>query len=150
MRDLGGPQVAARMLFDHQDSNISFHAWLQHLQAQASACVPWGRFALVPAYTLDRFDDRPAPGIHLRHQIVLLEAIAPIDGAGRWVITARAEHDHVTRTLLTSEADRHLEVVNLACHVAPNAKAALEWSHAGDNVAGPSLDAWNAYLQVAY
>ena len=63
-RDLGAQRVGARMLFDRQDSNLPFHAWLQHLQAQASAVLAVRRLALVPAYTFDRFDDRPAAGLH--------------------------------------------------------------------------------------
>ena len=150
VRDLGGQRVGARMLFDRQDSNLPFHAWLQHLQAQASAVLAFRRIALVPAYTFDRFDDRPAAGLHQRRQTALLEARLPLDVAQRWQLTAFAEHDYTTQTRYSPEADRHHEALGLGYDVRPNAELAVEWLHAGDNVAGPRIDQLNTFLRIGY
>ena len=113
MRDLGGQEIEARMLFDRQDSDLAALAWLQHLQAQASARLEWGRLELVPAYAFDRFDDRPSAGIHQRRQTGLLEARVPLDAARRLKLTAFAEHDYTTRTVSSREADHHREALEL-------------------------------------
>jgi hypothetical protein len=150
-RDLGGQRVGARMLFDRQDSNnLAYLAWMQHLQAQASAVLTHGRLGIVPAYTFDRFDDRPSAGLHQRRQTALLEAHLPLDAAQRWQMTAYAEHDYTTRTRYTPEADHHHEALELGFDVRPNAEVAVEWQHAGDNVAGPHVNELNTFLRLGY
>ena len=149
-RDLGRQRVGARMLFDRQESNLPWLAWLQHLQAQASALLVVGRFELVPAYSFDRFDDRPAGGLHQRRQTALLEARAPLDHAQRWKLTAFAEHDYTTKTPYSREADHHQEAVELGFGVRQNTELAVEWVHAVDNVAGPQVERLNTYLRLGY
>ena len=138
------------MLFDRQESNLPWLAWLQHLQAQASALLVVGRFELVPAYSFDRFDDRPAGGLHQRRQTALLEARAPLDHAQRWKLTAFAEHDYTTKTPYSREADHHQEAVELGFGVRQNTELAVEWVHAVDNVAGPQVERLNTYLRLGY
>jgi hypothetical protein len=151
IRDIGGQRVGARMLFDRQDSyDLAYLAWMQHLQAQASAVLKHGRLDLVPAYTFDRFDDRPSAGLHQRRQTLLLEAHLPLDAAERWRLTAYAEHDRTTRTVYTREADHHQEALELGLGVRPNAELAVEWLHTGDNIGGPHVDDVNTFLRIAY
>ena len=150
MRDLGRQVVGARMLFDRQDSNLPIHIWLQHLQVHGSALLDFGRLEVIPAYTFDRFDDRPAAGIHDKHQLALIEALALLDREGHWVLTARLEHEYRTGTDLTPEEDRNLEALGLARYVSPNARVSLECTHAGDNLAGPKVDRLDAYVHVGY
>jgi hypothetical protein len=150
IRDVCGQQIGARMLFDRQDSNLPSLSWMQHLQAQGTALLEMPRAEIVSAYTLDRFDDRPAAGIHQRHQTGLLEARVPLDEGRRWLLTARAEHEYTTRTVFSREEDHQLEAIELGFDVRPNAELALEWVHAGDNVAGPRVDHLNAYFRFGY
>ena len=149
-RDLGRQEIGARLLFDRQDSNLAYLAWLQHLQAQASALLACGRVRLVPAYAFDRFDDRPGGGIHQRRQTALLEASVPVDAAERWKLTAFAVHDYTTRTALSREADHHEEALELGFEVRQNAEVAFEWRHAADNVAGPRVDELHTWLRFGY
>jgi hypothetical protein len=149
-REIGGQEIGVRMLFDRQDSNLAYLAWLQHLQAQVSALLAFGRVELVPAYALDRFDDRPGGGIHQRRQTALLEARVPLDATERWKLTAFAEHDYTTRTVLSREADRHEEALELGFDVRQNAEVAVEWRHAADNVAGPRVDELHTWIRFGY
>jgi hypothetical protein len=150
MREVHGQQIGARMLFDRQDSDLPTLEWLQHLQAQGSALIGSGRFALIPAYTFDRFDDRPAAGIHDRHQYALLEALALLGRDQRWALTARLEHEYRTRTVLTREEDHDLEVLNLAYYFNLNMRTAIECGHAGDNIGGPRVATLDAFIHIAY
>jgi hypothetical protein len=97
----GRDVVGARVLFDRQDSNVSWHAWLQRLQVQAGGLVGAGRFWCVPAWTLDRFDDRPAPGVHQRNEYVSLETIALLGARRDWSLSARAERERTPPTRWT-------------------------------------------------
>ncbi|HTQ48506.1 MAG TPA: hypothetical protein VMI75_37375 [Polyangiaceae bacterium] len=150
VRAVHDQQFGARMLFDRQDSDLSFHAWLQHLQFQAAAMLGGGRFWAVPAYTLDRFDDRPGAGEHERHQYALLELVGLLDPGQRWVVTARLEHEHVTAVGTTPEADLHLEVLRLVHAFDPRTRVALEAMDSGDNVGGPRSAGFDAAVQLAY
>ncbi len=150
VRDAGEAQLAARMLFGRQDSNLPSLPWMQHLQATAGASLALQRMLLTTAYVLDRFDDRPAAGIHQRHQYTLLEALVPLESAQRWALTARIEHDCTTKTVLTREEDRNLEVVNVGCFTSPNTRIEVEVAHGGDNVGGPRVDEVSAGVQISY
>jgi hypothetical protein len=149
-RERGGQVLGGRVLFDRQDSNISFHAWLQRLQVQLGGRFGADRFWLVPAYTLDRFDDRPAPGIHQRRQYVLLEALALLGAPRDWTVAARLEHERTTPTALTPGSDKDLEVLRLERVVSPNAHVALEWSHVAETTGGPRASRLDALVRLAY
>ncbi len=150
MRDLSGQQIAGRMFFGRQDSNLPQHAWLQHLQAEAAARLGGRSLSIVPAYVLDRFDDRPAAGIHDTHHIGLIEVFTPLDGRGRWTLTGRFEYDHRRPTVLTREEDRPLEAVSLACYPRADARVALEWARTSDNVGGPVANRAEAEVRVGF
>jgi len=151
IRDIGGQRIGARMLFDRQDSNnLAYLAWMQHLQAEASAVLKHGRLDLLPAYTFDRFDDRPSAGLHQRRQTFLVEAHLPLDSAQRWRLTAYSEHDYTTRTVYTREADHQQQALGLGYGVRQNAEVAVEWLRSGDNIGGPHVDNLNTSLRISY
>jgi hypothetical protein len=149
-RAFGAQELGARLLFDRQDSDISFHAWLQRLQAQVGGRFGADRLWIVPAYTLDRFDDRPSPGIHQRHQYALLEALAVLGAEREWVLTARAEHEHTTPTISTPGEDQDLEALRLTRVVSADSRVALEWSRVAVTAGGPRESRLDALMQLAY
>lgn len=128
-RAIGGGTLGAQFLFDRQDSPLRTLSWVQHLRGTIAANAGGKRLTIVPAYVFDRFDDRPAAGIHERHQYVLLEAVGELDPRGRFSTTARWEHDARTRNAVDPEAHRELEVLDLAWHALPNAQIAVEWTN---------------------
>jgi hypothetical protein len=147
---LPGATLGARMLADRQDSSLPSLTWMQHLQAEAGASFGSRRLTFVPAYVFDRFDDRPAAGIHLRHQYYLVEALAPLDAGRRWLLTTRYEHAYTTRTVLTPEADRQLGVANVAFEIVPAASVAIECTEAHDNVGGPDVRAADLFVRMSF
>src|SRR5262249_42982897 len=96
-RNGGDRSGTAQMLFDRQDSSLPALTWLQHLRAQLAGFLGFPHFTVIPSYVFERFDDRPAPGLHERHQYYLLETLVPLDVEGRWAVTGRYEHDYRTR-----------------------------------------------------
>src|SRR5262249_19149983 len=112
---VGAQSVGAQMLFDRQDSHLPTLSWLQHMRCQLAASIAGPGFTLVPSYVFDRFDDRPAPGVHERHQYYMLESIVPF-GASRWWMTGRYEHDYRTRNTYDPEQHRQQAVLQLAAH----------------------------------
>lgn len=148
--DAHGRSAGLRVLFGRQDSGISWHDWLQHLQVQASARLGAGRWRCVPAWIFDRFDDRPSPGVHQHWQWVLFEASADFGAAREWQAYGRLEHGHRTPTGTVPGLDRDAEVLGLARELAPGARAALEWSHGADNAGGPRRLRLDASVRLAY
>ena len=142
--------VAGRMLFDRQDSNISFHAWLQHLQAVVGGEFSADRTVATLGYVFDRFDDRPAAGIHQHNEYFLLDVYRPLDPAERWWVSARYEHEYRTPTVLTREEDHQLGVLDVRREVNANAKVGVEVARTGDNVSGPRTSTLSAYVDVAF
>ena len=133
MRSAGQDALGARMLFDRQNSTLPSLTWMQHIQAEVGGLIVAGRLTLLPGYVFDRFDDRPAAGIHEHHHYALLEALAPLDSRRRWTLTARYEHDYRVQTVLTREWDRQLGLLNLSFAPIPNASIAAEWAGTADN-----------------
>lgn len=134
-RRFGAQAIGAQMLFDRQDSHLATLSWLQHLRCEVAAQLSCPRVTLVPAYVFDRFDDRPAPGVHERHQYVLLESIVPLGLARRWVMTARYEHEYRTRNTYDPEDHRQQGVLQLAWQAVPNARLGLECARSDDRLA---------------
>jgi hypothetical protein len=124
--DAGSTHLYSRFLFDRQDSSLPTLTWMQHLQAMGAGEFSLGRVLVTPGYIFDRFDDRPAAGIHDRHQYYLLEATVPMN-SGRWWLNARAEQEYRTRTVLTAEEDHLLTVVDVGREVGGSGSIALEW-----------------------
>ena len=150
MREVGGHAVAAQMLFDRQDSNLSSLTWLQHLRAELAATAGPARFPWKASYVFDRFDDRPSAGIHERHQYVLLEALALLDPGGRWAVTGRYEHDYRTQNFFDPEEHRQRGAMNLAWQAIPNAKLALEWAHTEERRPRQRRDEFDAFVHASW
>src|SRR5262249_43095618 len=131
-KTVGAHAIAAQMVFDRQDSNLPAHAWLQHLRAQVAASIALRRCTVTPSYVFDRFDDRPAAGVHEHHHYFVLETVAPLDAAGRWAITGRYEHDDRTPNAYDPEEHREQATLNLGWQASPNTRLAVEWSHADE------------------
>lgn len=149
MHQAGRANFGARMLFDRQDSTLPSLTWMQHLQLLVGGAMLEPHWSLAPAYVFDRFDDRPAAGIHDRHQYYVLAGTF-VPGAGRWAVSARAEHEYRTRTVWTPEEDHQLLVLNVARVLNPLARVAIEGSVSGDNVGGPRSNRLGAYLGLQY
>jgi hypothetical protein len=149
-RGFGGQQLGVRVWFDRQDSDLSFHTWLQHMQHEVAGSFTIRSLQVIPAYVLDRYDDRPAAELHDKHHHAMLEVVAPLDGARRWLVSGRYEHEYRTGTPYSPEWDRQHAALDLAFDPRPDTRLALEWSHAADNIGGPRTDAVDAYFRIGY
>ena len=149
-RWFGAQEVAAQMLFDRQDSRLATLGWLQHLRCQVAAQLACPGVTLVPSFVFDRFDDRPAPGVHEHHQYYMLESIVPLGLARRWVMTARYEHDYRTRNTYDPEDHRQQEVVQLAWQAIPNARLGLECVRTDDRLAREGRADLEAFAQASW
>ena len=149
-RALGAQRLGVRVWFDRQDSDLPFHTWLQHMQHEVAGSFTIRSLQVIPAYVLDRYDDRPAAELHDKHHDAMLEVVAPVDRARRWLVSGRYEHEYRTGTPFSPEWDRQHAALDLAFDPRPDTRVALEWSHAADNVGGPRTDALDAYFRVGY
>jgi hypothetical protein len=147
-RDFGSQSVSAQWRFDRQDSNLQTLSWLQHLQGDVAARFGNDRLTVIPSYTFSRLDDRPGPGIHERHQFGMIETLFALDRGGRWLVSARAEHEYRTRDALISERDANAEVFNLSCRVEARARLSIEGSRLADNTGSPGSRRLDAFVQI--
>ena len=149
MRDLGGQLVTARVLLDRQDPRTDSGDNSLPTQIDLSALLTLDHLSLIPAYFLETHSD---PDLETPDRVHhgMLEALLPLDPAGRWVLTGRYELQHTQKTALLGEADQWLGALNLGCYVNSNAKIGLEWAHSGNNVGEPFVDAAQAYVHVGY
>ena len=148
-RRFGAQAVGAQMLFDRQDSHLATLSWLQHMRCQVAGQLAWPGVTLVPSYVFDRFDDRPMPGVHERHQYYMLESIVPLLSS-RWVMTARYEHDYRTRNTYDPEDHRQQEALQLAWQAIPNARLGVECARADDRVAHQANADLEAFAQASW
>jgi hypothetical protein len=142
--------LAARVWFDRQDSDVPGLSWLQHLQYQVAARLSVGPCEIVPAYMQDRFDDQPVIKNHDKRHFFLMEAFAPLDPTRRWSATARYERMYHTQTMVTPEEDLGLGVFDLAYHVSPNAQVAVEWNDRSENFRKPDTHGADAWFRFAF
>jgi hypothetical protein len=149
-RSFGAQQVGVRVWFDRQDSDLPFHTWLQHMQHEIAGAFSIHSVQVIPAYVLDRYDDRPAAELHDKHHDAMLELVAPLGAARRWLVSGRYEHEYRTRTPYSPEWDRQHAALDLAYDPRPDTRVALEWSHGADNIGGPRTDALDAYFRIGY
>jgi hypothetical protein len=149
MRDLRGQKVTARVLFDRQDPRKESKGSSLRTQFDLSALLTFRGLLLIPAYVLEANSDYDLETPARVHH-GMLEALLPLDPAGRWVLTGRWEVQHVPGTALLAEADQWLGALNAGCYVNANAKIGLEWAHSGNNVGEPFVDAAQVYVQVGY
>jgi hypothetical protein len=147
-RRFGGQTVAAQMLFDRQDSHLATLSWLQHMRCQLAAQIAVPGITLIPSYVFDRFDDRPMPGVHERHQYYLLESIVPV--ARRLTMTARYEHDYRTHNNYDPEQHRQQGVLQLAWQAVPNARLGVEAARTDDRLARQGNANLEAFAQASW
>src|SRR5262249_46840589 len=124
-RTLGAQSIGVQMLFDRQDSSLPTLSWLQHLRCQVAPNLVGRGFTVIPSYVFDRFDDRPSPGVHERHQYYMLEGIIPLAAGRRWTTTGRYEHEYRTRNTYDPEQHRQQAVLQLAWQASANARIAV-------------------------
>jgi hypothetical protein len=146
---VGAHWIGAQMLFDRQNSDVPTLSWVQRLRGIVSTTIGGPRLMLTPAYAIERFDDRPRAGMHERHQYMMLESFAPIDG-GHFEITGRYEHEYRTHNQILPEEHHQLAALDLAWRATPASRVALEWSHADDRLAERRLDELDALIQAGW
>jgi hypothetical protein len=149
MREIRGQLVTARVLLDREDPRRDLNSSSLRTQIDLSALLTLEHLSLIPAYILETHSDLDLETPNQVHH-GMLEALLPLDPAGRWVLTGRYELQHTPKTALLAEADQWLGALNVGCYVNSNAKIGFEWAHSGNNVGEPFVDAAQAYVQVGY
>src|SRR5262249_100105 len=129
---------------------LPIHTWLQHVQLAMGARLGPERWSVTPAYVLDRFDDRPAAGVHEHHHGFVFETLGFPDRARLWAVTARYEHDYRVPNPTDPEDRRQLVVLDLARSVAANAKLALEWAYHSERAPARHGNDLDAFVQLSY
>lgn len=164
MRDvMNGQLVTGRVWIDRQDPRVPDKSASSHFLVQASAYLNRPRWALIPMYDYESFADEPnTSGIGtgtLAVQGGLLEGLVFLDPANRWLVTGRYEIRHVgTSDVVTRKGDDTQTEVNLSFYANPNAKIALDWTHATfklhnvveDNLTEPTTDEVQLYAHIGY
>jgi len=149
-RQVGTHAVAVQFALDRQDSHLPTLSWLQHMRAQIAGSFGTPRFTLIPAYVFDRFDDRPSPGLHERHEYYRIEAPTLLDARGRWDLTGRFEYENRAGNRFNPQADRQLEALDLVWQPSPNERVGAEWARAAGNGLGPSRIELDAFVQAMW
>jgi hypothetical protein len=160
---MNGQLVTGRVFVDRQDPRVADKSASSHLMAQASAYLNHGKWGVIPGYTYESFADEPnTSGTGTGTLAVnggLVEALTFLDPSSRWLATGRYEIRHVgTSSVVAQKGDDTQTEVNLSYYVNPNAKVALDWTHATfkmhnlfeDNPTEPTLDEIQLYAHVGY
>ena len=164
MRDVANGQlVTGRVWMDRQDPRQPDKTASNHLIVQASAFLNQPRWALIPMYDYESFADVPntaATGTgSMSLQGGLLEGLIFLDSDHRWLFTGRYEIRHVgTSDVVAQTGDDTQTEANLSYYVNPNAKIALDWTHATlkqhnlieDNPTEPRVDELQLYAHIGY
>ena len=164
MRDVNGGQlVTGRVWLDRQDPRVADKTASNHLMAQVSAYLNRARWAVIPGYTYESFDDLPKTSGSGTGSLTvnggLLEALMFLDSSSRWLVTGRYEIRHVgTSDVVAQKGDDTQTVLNLSCFVNPNAKIALDWTHGTfkmhnaieDDPTEPVTDEVQLYAHLGY
>jgi hypothetical protein len=164
MRDVkDGQLVSGRVWLDRQDPRVADKTASNHVTAQVSAYLNHARWAVIPGYTHESFEDVPKTSSvgtgTLSVNGGLLEALVYLDSSSRWLVTGRYEIRHVgTSDVVAQKGDDTQTELNLSCFVNPNAKIALDWTHATfkqhnaieDNPTEPITDEVQLYAHLGY
>lgn len=158
MRNINGQLVTARVWLDHQDPRKVDENSSLHTMAQGSAYLgpPSARWAIIPGYTYEHFDDADSSLTPMsdQAQTVMLEGIVKAGAEARWVFTGRYELRHQekleTGAWTFAEEDDRLVTANAAYYYNPNARIVLDWAQTGDNVHGPTVDLYKVFVHVGY
>ena len=164
MRDVkNGQLVSGRVWLDRQDPRVPDKTASNHLMAQASAYLNRARWAVIPGYTYESYADIPkTSGIGTGTMSLnggLLEGLFFVDQANHGLVTGRYEIRHVgTSDVVAQKGDDTQTELNLSCYVSPNAKIALDWTHATfkmhnaieDDPTEPKTDEVQLYAHLGY
>jgi hypothetical protein len=148
-REIGTSMVTARVRLERQDPRVADKNASMHRQVDLSAyvCPTSYRFAVIPAVTLEHYDDQAqAKDVNTG----MVEAIALLDKDSKWVATGRVEVQNVPAAGGLESSNTTQTAFNLAYYVNPNARVALDWTHLSDNVQGPKIDQVQAFVHVGY
>ena len=164
MKDVSNGQlVSGRVWMDRQDPRVADKTASNHLMGQVSAYLNKARWAVIPGYTYESFEDVPkTSGIGTGTMSLsggLLEALMFLDPANRWLVTGRYEIRHVgTSDVVAQSGDDTQTELNLSLFVNSNAKVAIDWTHATlkqhnfieDNPTEPRTDEVQIYAHLGY
>jgi hypothetical protein len=164
MKDVkGGQLVSGRVWMDRQDPRVADKTASNHVMAQVSAYLNKARWAVIPGYTYESFEDvAKTSGTGTGTMTLnggLLEALMFVDPSSRWLITGRYEVRHVgTSDVVAQKGDDTQTELNLSCFFNPNVKVALDWTHATlklhnameDNPTEPVTDEVQLYAHLGY
>jgi hypothetical protein len=164
MKDVShGQLVSGRVWMDRQDPRVADKTASNHLMGQVSAYLNKARWAVIPGYTYESFEDVPkTSGIGTGTMSLsggLLEALMFLDPANRWLVTGRYEIRHVgTSDVVAQSGDDTQTELNLSLFVNSNAKVAIDWTHATlkqhnfieDNPTEPRTDEVQIYAHLGY
>ena len=148
-RDISSSMVTARVRMERQDPRVAGKTASLHRQVDVSAYLSpsSGRFAVIPAVTLEHYDDQAAAK---DVNTGMVEAIALLDKASRWAVTGRVEMANVPAAGGLEAANTTQTALDLAYYVNPNARVAVDWTHLSDDVQGPKVDQLQAFVHVGY
>jgi hypothetical protein len=148
-RDFASSMVTARIRLERQDPRAADKSASMHRQVDLSALLSpaSGRFMVIPAVTLEHFDDvATAKDVNTG----MIEAIALLDKSSRWALTGRIERANIPAAGGLDAANLTQTALNIAYYVNPNARLALDWTHLSDDVEGPKIDQIQAFVHVGY
>lgn len=154
MRDMNGQLVTGRVALDRQDPRDTTKSASLHTQAEISAYFNASRWAAIPGFTYESFGDAD---FTQRDKLMtaLFEGLVFLDKDSRWLVTGRYELRHAPKfsvqgVLAFPEEDASQVVGNLSWYANPNCKVGAEWTHAADNVHGPTTDQLQLYVHLGY
>jgi len=152
MRDIGGHELAARILLDRQDPRAAGVRSSDRTQVDLSALINLSRAMITPAFSYEKHDDPDVdhPG---KRDTGMLEANVLLDSASKWVLTGRYEIQHTPadNALLLPERDQHVTAANLSYYVNPNARIALDFSRDVSNHDDePRVSDVQAFIHIGY
>jgi hypothetical protein len=154
MRDFDGQLVCGRIALDSQDPRDSTKSRALHTQAELSAYLNRARWIVIPGVTYESYAD---PNDTQRDKVItgLLEGLVFLDPDSRWLFTGRYELRHMPKfdwqgsTVFPEEDDARV-TANVSYLANPNARIGFELSHDSDNVQGPRVTTFQAYVHVGY
>jgi len=159
MADMNGQLVTARVFLDRQDPRNTSKSASLHTQAEINAYLNSGRWAVIPGFTYEKFDDadpalfdptNPTNGARDQIQTALLEGLLLLDKNSHWLFTGRYELRHMPKFKGVAEEDDQQIVGNVSWYANPNARLSLEWTHDRDNVEGPKVNQVQMFVHLGY
>jgi len=148
-RDIGNSMVTGRVRLEQQDPRAAGKSASTHTQADVSAYIATssGRFAIIPAFTYEQFED---PTFPKTVNTGMIEAIGLLNKDGKWVATGRFEDANAPSANGFESSTTTQTAFDLAYYVNPNARVGLDWTHLTVDHGGPKTDEVQAFVHVGY